>query len=228
MHEGTKQRWLFERCPGIAPVSSKRLGVECWPNMNFLVFCRFAAALLSLLFFALACTKTDPGHDASRDRAESGWACRGAPREMGVKPFCFDHFCQETSTTLIPIACHDWPVGRGWVLYALFSVVLVSTFVPDLCCCLSPPKTLRRRGPLECGRTWPWRWRWWRSSWWGLHTPTGPHISPDKCVVTVAPNVLWGKLQIEDPDDRRQNSGEDGDTAPVGRKKSCYVWHAVG
>ena len=148
MHDGTKQRWLFERCPGIAPASSKRLGAECWPNINFSSF----AALLQRC--CRCCFLLWHAQKPTQVMTPAAIALKAADG-MGVKPFCFGHFCQETSTALIPIAYHDWPVGRRWVLYALFSFRPLS---PDLCCCLSPPKTLRRRGPPECGRTWPWRW----------------------------------------------------------------------
>ena len=142
MHDGSKQRWLFERGPGIALLRSKRPGVVLarWLlDPHLLPLCCSVVAVVAYIdiCFQLWHAQTDPGHDASRarsDGAESGWAGRDPPPGMGVKPFCgFGYFCQENSTEMVAIAYNDLPVGRGWILHALFSVVFVSTFMRQAC-----------------------------------------------------------------------------------------------
>ena len=169
MHDGSKQRWLFERDPGIVLLRSKTPR-GCVGQMTFgptssaaLLQCCCRCCLYWHLFLTLACANrpmTPAVLEAIEQKAAEPVKALRPDGRKGVKPFCgFGYFYQENSTEMVAIAYHDLPVGLGWILYAPFSVV--SILVPASFCCLSPPKTLAG----------------------ALYTPTVPHSACTSLVV---------------------------------------------
>ena len=58
-------------------------------------------------------------------------------------------FCQDTSTELVAIAYTDLPWDVAGSCTPCSQWFLFPPWSPGLCCCLSPPKTLRCRGAAE-------------------------------------------------------------------------------
>ena len=108
------------------------------------------------------------------------------------------YFCQDNATELVEIAYNDFPLGRGFVVFALFSVVLVSTLVfvavsPPQKKNFEEPKAAEERPTFETE----------------VYLLTaqlaGTLTSPLTSARTVAPNMLnEANLRIDDDDNEEE------------------------